>query len=124
MSVIPTSSLTVQHADDGSPPEKHGEFNDKGFDAAFEKGWSEYESQQAAPSTKKSLDDTISENLDRFYSAQDERESFKASRDSRDELQERYAAHGGSLSRTLDAFLQVAEDFKKDPQGTGLRFAE
>jgi hypothetical protein len=73
---------------------------------------------------ERDLDKLIGKNLDKYYEAKSEEESFAASRESRSELQERYAAYGGDLSKTLDTFIDVARQFKADPQGTGLRFAE
>jgi hypothetical protein len=133
MSTIPLSARGLDAPEGTSPygpmsPEDRVDAGaDARLDAVVTKALERMPDDDAVPTPKserKSMDTLISEGLDRHEAAQDEKDSFAASRESRRELQERYASQGGEFSKTLDNFIDVARQFKADPQGTGLRAAE
>ena len=80
------------------------------------------EDSDAPRAKRKSLDENIAEGLDRHFSKVADEDSFKASREARDELQGRYGEHG-DLSKTLDQYIGWAKKFRADPRQAGLEFA-
>lgn len=80
---------------------------------------------ERAPSKKKSLDTLIGEGLDKHEAAIAERKSFAKSKEARAELDTRYAKYeGASTAKTLDLFLDMADQLKANPREAGLNIAE
>jgi hypothetical protein len=126
MSVIPLRSLGVPETAAGeqidyTPPP--GTTDDAKLDAVVSKALEHIPDDDAPPPPRKSLDETISEGLDRQEAAHAEEESFKASREARDELNSRYGSQG-DLATTIDQYIAWAKYFKESPQEAGQKFAE
>src|SRR5262245_37805388 len=104
MSVLPLSHNaaeapegTVSYGTPQPRPDADTGRLDAAVKAAVDKHYPDDDAQPK--SERKDLDSIISENLDRHEAAIADRESFAASRESRDELQERYAGQGAELSK-------------------------
>ena len=71
-------------------------------------------------SEPKGLDARLSASMERAEAKDAEAASFKAARESRDELNERYGKHG-DLPKTLSMVLEWVDDLKKSPDRTAAR---
>jgi hypothetical protein len=131
MSTIPLSAKNV-------PPEGLREYGpmdvsdraDAGsnarLDSVIDKALEHMPDDDAVPTPKaerKSMDDLISEGLDKHEAAIEDREQFAASRADREELQSYYSEQG-DLGQTLETFLQWKKAFQANPQQAGWAFAE
>jgi hypothetical protein len=107
------------------PMEVPGKTNEARLDSVIESAMSKIPSatDDETPRPKADLDTLLSENLAKHEAARAEEDSFKASREARDELHSRYG-NQGDLSQTLDQYIAWAKAFKENPQDAGQRFAE
>ena len=71
----------------------------------------------------KGLDAKLKANFERAEAQEAERASFNASRESRDELNERYGKHG-DIATTISMFVGWADELKRNPALTAQAMAE
>jgi hypothetical protein len=104
------------------PMEIPGKTNEEALDRIVSDATRHIPDDNAEPPPRKDLDTLLSENMEKYETARAEEESFKASRESREELQGRNGEQG-DIGQTIDQFIGWWQAFKADPQGTGQRFA-
>ncbi len=129
MSVQLLSSRDVEPDRDGTVPygatdhAKPGAVDNNALDNVVDAALdAHYREEDPAPDSR-DLDTIIGTAMDAAENREADAESFKASREARTELQDRYGSQG-NLGDTLNAFIGWAQAFKQDPQGAGQRFAE
>src|SRR5262249_5732562 len=105
---------------------KSDSFNEAGFDKAFDQAWDQISPRDEAPKgPRRSLDDMLSEGLDRLYENQEDEKEWAKAKSARDEITNRYAKFGdvAPIENSLTALLNWAEKFKRARQGAGREFA-
>src|SRR5262245_56829311 len=104
-------------------------FSDSKFDAAFEAAAAklpDFDAEEKPKGPRKSLDQLISEGLDKHYKLEQDKKDFYEARDTRHELTDRYSRLGdtANLENALTATLAWFDAFKRDPQAAGRAFAD
>ena len=132
MSVIPLSSVDphteaekVELSDAKHTADKAArEASDARFDAAIEQATEHVEKRYEPVKQEKDLDKLIERGLEKYETEKEDRAAFEKSREARQELDARYAKFGGNTAKTLDLFLNMAEQLQANPQGAAQQIAE
>jgi hypothetical protein len=112
-----------------APLEKNTSFNHSGFDAAFESAWKHFDGdekvEKRAKSSRKSMDQLISEGIDREEEKQADAEAFNRSGDVSREILDRYQRiPGATVAGVLDNSIAWIERFLNRVPGTADHFAQ
>jgi hypothetical protein len=112
-----------------APLEKNNSFNSDGFSAAFESAWKHFDGdekvEKLAKSSRKTMDELISEGIDREEEKQSDREAFSRSGDVSREILDRYQRiPGATVAGVLDNSIAWIERFLNRVPGTADHFAQ